>query len=116
MVKVPDIGQTEEERAILKLITNGNTGELKVARPKTNREDYITGRAAYVWRMVAFFVSDKPQHHCMPIMADMHLHQQDWDKRKEITKTLDDFVSRIVDAIPKKDWGGVRRWHQALHG
>lgn len=49
-------------RSFLSLIAD-KAGELRASKPKD-------GNATYVWRMVAFSVSDKPRHHCMPVTAD----------------------------------------------
>lgn len=67
-------------------------------------EDMLKGRAAYVWRMVAFFTSPISQHHCMPVMAEFYVCN-----RSEAQK-MDELVDRIVDSIPKAEWNGVRRW------
>jgi hypothetical protein len=53
----------------------GKGSMLRASKPKINKADPMTGLAAYVWRMVAFSISPKSQHHCMPIMADFDM----WD-------------------------------------
>jgi hypothetical protein len=41
----------------------GRGGRLRATKP-------ADPRAAYVWRMVAFQVSPRAEHHCMPVTAD----------------------------------------------
>ena len=82
------IALTDDERKLANMIlaTQGkNKGRLRAAKPKIEYEIYSykgrdyrvstfdTGRAAYLWRMVAFAVSKMGQHHCLPMMADMDL-------------------------------------------
>lgn len=74
-----------------------------------------TGRAAYVWRMVAFQVSPIGQHHCLPILADFDLPGSVEEARAE-AKRLDVLVEKIVNAIPKSQWSGIHRWARALGG
>lgn len=98
------------------------------------------GRAAYVWRMAVFMVSPKPQHHCMPVCADFDLidwieanvpgimklkdsrhlpyeeqntaykYVNDPEFKQAIKKIEDD----IVNAVPKEQWYGVKRWKRAF--
>lgn len=96
-------------------------GILRASKPKVNKEDFKSGCAAYVWRMVAFQISTNPKHHCMPCTAefDIELRTSDgrWDVRgvHEYTKlVLDPIVSSIVDAVPKSEWHGIKRWGQAF--
>lgn len=131
---------TPQERAIVCGIVNSRTGELRASKPKiakmvltvnpnprydwdathldyANDEDKAQGIVAYVWRMVAFFLSDNPQHHCMPVMAEFDLPQSyQGADRKQICDTADDLVKRIVDSVPPRQWHGVHSWHRALYG
>jgi hypothetical protein len=84
-------------------------GVLRSSKPKKD------GEAAYVWRMVAFQVSSKPQHHCMPCTADFDLPQEYWEKgayekRHNRIRELDAIANQIVDLIPKSQWHGIHRW------
>lgn len=72
-----------------------------------------SGYVAYLWRMVAFFISPVPQHQCMPCLAFCDLPEQN-DERRAKEKELDALADRIVDTFPKEQWKGVIRWGQAL--
>ena len=52
----------DQEKAIAEKII-GRGGKLRSSNPSD-------GEAAYVWRMVAFMVSPKPQHQCIPVSHD----------------------------------------------
>jgi hypothetical protein len=94
---------TAEELSLIWQIKNHTTGTLRSDKPKD-------GRAAYVWRMVAFQVSPNPQHHCMPVTADFGINCKDYTERRAITDKLDELVKRIVDGIPMSQWHGVHAW------
>jgi hypothetical protein len=102
----------EDIQEIISLITH--KGKIRATKPKVNRDKSNTGRAAYVWRMVRFFVGDKPADHCMPCTADFNLCDADWKNRKDVIVALDKLVDAIVDQIPKEQWHGIRRWGQAF--
>lgn len=110
---------TEEERSILDVIIKKN-GEVRASKPKV--VDDVSGKAAYVWRMVVFLVSSKRQHQCMPVCADFDLPAYDengkWScsKAREMSKKLKPVEDAIVSSIPKSQWYGVRRWKNALYG
>jgi hypothetical protein len=108
MPRIAYVAVTSEEARIIYLITN--KGFLRASKPTINKADYMTGRAAYVWRMVAFSVSPKPAHHCMPCTGDFDLCERDWKDRREITPMLDELVDRMMNAVPKAQWAGVYRW------
>lgn len=76
--------------------------------------DLEEAKVAYVWRMVAFQVSPKDEHHCMPVCADMDLPVDDHAERSRLTDLLDTYVKAIVDSIPRDQWHGIRRWGQAF--
>ena len=75
----------------------------------TRRPMRASGDAQYVWRMVAFVVSPRPEHHCMPMMADCYI-DGDYATRKRRRVELDEIVDRIVDVVPVHDWHGTQRW------
>jgi hypothetical protein len=121
---------TDEERELAEGIvaTRGkNAGRLRASKPPVERKRvYVDvespgpmykrlkiegGETAYIWRMVAFYVSPISQHHCMPVMADCDLPADDFDKRMKLAKELDKIVDKIVDTVPKDQWYGVARWH-----
>jgi hypothetical protein len=93
-----------------------SNGEIRLTKPKHNKLDTISGRAAYVWRHVMFCISSNPKHHCMPVMSDFDLSDEDWKNRNEVVKELDAFVDRIVNSVPKTEWRGIQRWHSAIYG
>jgi len=132
MTRMPELnleaaGLTTEEYALAKGIvaTRGkNKGCLRASKPKVERTDlgpqepgsfyhnwHIEGgETAYIWRMVAFFISPKHQHQCMPCTADMDLPGDGFKERKALAEELDEVVDKIVDTVPKHQWHGVRRW------
>ena len=95
-------------------------GSIRASKPKVDKLDPLTGKAAYVWRMVCFLVSPKPAHMCMPCTADFDLPAYDengnWKSSiaREMAKPLDEVVSVIVDAVKKSEWHGVHRWARAF--
>lgn len=101
--------------------------KLRATKPDPKKTVFNTecvsypGAAAYVWRMVAFMVSPNPKHHCMPCTAEFGIEMKTpegrWDVRgiHAYTKdVLDPIVSKIVDAVDKREWHGVHRWGQAF--
>lgn len=110
-----------------------NKGCLRASKPKLARMtrydddsdwgyhyDYATEEerqqayTAYVWRMVAFFVSPVRQHRCMPVMCDCELPGRGEERRK-LAKTLDDaIVSVVIDSIPLKEQYGTLAWGRAF--
>jgi hypothetical protein len=110
---------TEEERKIINVVVKKN-GTIRASKPNVKKEQYINGKAAYVWRMVAFYVSSNPQHSCMPVCANFDLPAFDengeWKSAisREMEKSLDKLVDIIMDSIDKTKWHGVHRWGKAL--
>jgi len=106
-----------EERDIVNIVVKKNT-EVRASKPKV--KDDVTGKAAYVWRMVCFSVSPKHQHHCMPVCADFDLPARNengkWSSAlaREMAKELNKLVDLITDAIPKEEWYGIHRWGKAF--
>src|SRR5689334_8238545 len=66
--------------------------------------DQDGGRAAYLWRIVAFSLSPDPRHQCLPICADLDLPEQDHDRRRALAAELDALADRIVATIPRHQW------------
>ena len=64
---------TAEERDIFQLII-GRGGCLRSSKPAVTRGNALQGKAAYVWRMLAFYLSSRGQDRCMPVMADCDIH------------------------------------------
>lgn len=73
-----------------------------------NAEHRKQAEAAYIWRMLAFYISPKSQHKCLPVMAEYDLANSDE------TKALDKIVEDILNVLPKSyilgtllTWGGL---------
>lgn len=110
-VQMPEIqsvidsaGFTNEQLAIANKIV-GRGGRLRSTKPKDD------GGAAYVWRMVAFFISPNPQHHCIPIGADFDITDVDYAHRPEVyvprLETEDD--KETVAGWDQKTWDCMNR-------
>lgn len=95
-------------------------GSIRATKPKVDKLNPFTGKAAYVWRMVCFMVSPKPAHMYIPCTADFDLPAYDengnWRSpiAREMAKPLDEVVNVIVDAVKKSEWHGVHRWSRAF--
>lgn len=109
----------DEAKTILNIVVKKN-GQIRATKPKVDESKYVTGKAAYVWRMVAFLVSPNPVHQCMPMNADFDLPAYDKDgkwhypiahKMGEDLKYIED---AIVNAVPKDQWHSVHRWAKAF--
>ena len=125
---------SEEDMILVKGIvaTQGkNKGCLRASKPKVTRTrvvdsssnygyrvevDPIEGQTAYVWRMVAFMISPKPAHHCMPCTVDFDLPVESivGSEAKAMRAYLDWIVDVVVDSIPMNQWHGIRRWGNVL--
>ena len=94
-------------------------GGLRKSKPKK-----ASGRAKYVWRMVAFTVSPVSRHQCMPVTADFDLYEDfdfsrsEFDRVSDLvraeSKRLDKVADEIINTVPKNEWHGVMRWGRAL--
>lgn len=126
---------TPEEYSILRrcVSTQGkNAGHLRASKPFVDRHDPQSGKAAYVWRMLAFQLSPIGQHQCMPVTAEWDLpvgyeglpsvndpeytsklHDRH-EQRRIMANALDELVDRVVNTIPPSEWHGVQRWARAL--
>jgi len=108
---------TDEERAIFNIVIKKNNS-IRASKPKV--KDDLTGKSAYVWRMVCFFVSPKGPHQCMPCTATFDLPAYDENGKwcssiaRAMEKELDTLVDKITAGIDKREWHGVRRWGRAL--
>lgn len=103
----------DEGQAILHIIVKKD-GTVRASKPKV--KDALTGKAAYVWRMVCFLTSPKPAHQCMPCTCDFDLPVADEDGKwrytlaRDMAAELKPVEDAIVDAIAKEDWHGVKTW------
>ena len=121
MYKMPEVPQeklflemTKEEWDITKRLvaTRGkNKGLLRASKPKVDKADPVSGKAAYVWRMVAFMTSPIPAHSCMPVCADFDLPGS-YDERKELIKEMDVLVDKIAATMPVGT--GEMQWASAF--
>ncbi len=82
--------------------------------PRYKKTTRIGGETAYIWRMVAFYISPISQHHCLPVMAEYDLPTDRADETRALAEELDAIVDKIVDAVPKEQWYGVARWRGLL--
>jgi len=109
----------DEEQKIVKLITKKNS-VIRSSKPKVIRDNSITGKAAYVWRMIAFFVSSNRVHQCMPVCAafDLPAYNENGEWKSNISrimeKELDILVKKIVDSFKTSELHGVKRWGKAF--
>lgn len=116
--------ETQAEYArIAQLVTtnrglNGSTVRVRTSKPPVKCG--VDGKAAYVWRMVVFQVSQKRGHQCFPTTADFDLPVKDdngkWSSSlaRRMARELDRLVDAIVHCIPKSQWHGVHRWGRAF--
>ena len=95
-------------------------GTLRASKPKVLKDAPLTGKTAYVWRMVCFMVSPKPAHQCMPCTADFDLPAYDTEGKWRqplayaMANALKPIEDAIIDSIDKNDWHGIRRWGKVL--
>jgi len=109
---------TPEQVSIVRRIISGqgkNKGRLRASKPMVDRTDPLSGKAAYVWRMVAFAISPIGQHQSMPVTAEWDLPDwKDREARKVMVKELDALADKVIDSVPKGEWHGIKRWGIAL--
>lgn len=127
MPVIPINHLTADERKIAEKIiaTKGkNKGRLRASKPtvvhdiidrngtKYREAQAESGKAAYLWRMVAFVCSPIGQHHCLPVMADMDLPYFTVSKEEQtaMRKEMDALANKITDAMNKSEWHGIHRW------
>jgi hypothetical protein len=108
-----------EQKAIVDLIVK-NDGSIRATKPKVDETNPVTGKAAYVWRMVVFIVSPKGVHQCWPVTADFDLPAYDesgkWSSAlsREMAKELKPIEDAIIGSIPTNQWAGAMRWGRAF--
>jgi len=105
--------QAAEKQEIINVVMKNGKG-FRASKPKVDKTKPITGRIAFVWRMVGFMVSPNSRHWCMPVTAEFDLCDEDWNNRKEVIEDLNVIVNEIVDSVPKEKRYGVNRWGKAL--
>jgi len=138
--QMPTIGLdhlTPEERKIAQGIVASrgkNKGRLRASKPKVERHiaryehydlpsgpyespvyepDRDQGETAYVWRMVAFAVSPKSQHHCLPCTAGFDIPGK-WSEKRARLDELNALADKIISVIPARQHRGTIRWGQAF--
>jgi len=112
---------SDEETKIFNVVVKKNN-TIRATKPKVNRSntDIINGKASYVWRMVAFMVSPKPAHQCMPACAsfDLPAFDENGDWKSPIARIMENELQKLIDVIidniDKSQWHGVHRWGRAL--
>ena len=126
MYKMPTVNVTKAEElinqnfadkaeglAILKIIVKKDR-TVRASKPKV--KDALTGKAAYIWRMVVFLTSPISAHSCMPCTCDFDLPVADengkwsYSLAREMAKVLKPIEDAIVDSINKSEWHGVHTW------
>ena len=90
-------------------LLSGRGGRLRATKPKGGEE-------TYVWRLIAFSLSPRPSHMCIPTTHDFGMWDQypDWDERTARTKELDKVVAAIVNTVPLTQQPGTMRWARAF--
>jgi hypothetical protein len=111
------IGDTMPRVQLNRLSAEALRYALEITKPDgrlyASKPGMATPEARYVWRMVVYMVSPKPQHQCMPVTAYFELGA--YHKVKELLdNTLDPIADQIIDAVPVLEWHGVARWGRAL--
>jgi hypothetical protein len=90
-IDLASIDLSAEERQIAERILN--KGELRASKPT---------------------IRPIGKHQCLPVTADFDLPENDYHKRRALAKELDKLVDKIVAAVPKSQWHGIRRWSRAF--
>jgi len=98
-----------------KIVARG--GRLRATKPRGD------GRVVYVWRNVAFAISPKPAHQCMPVTDFSDLWRQleaegegrvQYEVVAAEAERLQSIIDEIIDSVPKSEWHGILRWGRAL--
>jgi hypothetical protein len=108
-IVVPATGALRTEKPPIKLMPqiSAQSGCLR------RINDLEDARAAVVWRFVAFQISPRPKHQCMPVCAEFDLPLAG-DERRAMANELMAIANKIVDCVPPEHWHGVIRWGQAF--
>lgn len=91
-----------------------HNGRLRASRPPIDRSDAVTGHAAYLWRMLAFYFSPHSRHHCMPVNATFYLPEEDFVERRAMASRLDELQAKISRLMPIETQPGLVTWARAL--
>jgi hypothetical protein len=90
-----------------------NKGCLRASKPPVSSDDPESGKAAYLWRMIAFTASPKRQHQCLPICADFDLPGS-YEGRRFLARELDALADKVLETIPKSQHHGTHSWGKAF--
>jgi hypothetical protein len=105
-----------EAYKIASQVYNAKTGMFRASKPSD-------GCAAYVWRMLGFYLGASSQLMCMPMTADFGIEVPEvmengrWSCKKcsEYTKNvLDPIVDMILKSLPDIEKKGIYRWQKAF--
>ena len=107
--------------AALRGVINRRNGRLYASKPRK-----VDAECGYLWRMLAFHLSRKPEHHCMPVTADLAMgpryqHGESAEEtrirheaRRKRCRELDAVVGKVADRVPPRRQHGILRWARAL--
>lgn len=115
----PDAATCEEWMSITDIVIKKD-GTLRASKPKSKTETMRMGCAIYIWRMVAFALSRRPQHQMMPSTADFWIPAYNaegkWSYRevRKITDALKPLEDAIVKSVPVRQQAGTMRWGRAF--
>ena len=105
----------------LRGVVNRRNGRLYASKPREAESE-----CGYLWRMLAFQLSAKPEHHCMPVTADLGLGpeyrrgesaeetRKRHQARRERCRQLDAVGGKVADRVPARQQHGILRWARAM--
>lgn len=116
-IYIENLDLKEEQKDLARRIVK-NDGSIRATAPKNDPF------AKCLWRYVMFYISPNPQHHCMPVTADLGIPRdavQEYEGRYDFMK-VNDYLQKfqkpieneIINQVPKEQWHGVKRWANAL--
>lgn len=109
-----------EEMKIVELILKKD-GSVRCSKPKVDKSNPLTGKAAYLWRMVVWAISPIRQHQCLPTTADFDLPAIDettgkWScaAARMMSIPLEELEKKLVNTVPVIQRHGTMAWGRAL--
>ncbi len=98
-----------------------NKGCLRATKPRvtfdpTTRQVTAGGEAAYIWRMVAFAISPKREHKCLPVTATFDLPGTWGDEQRALADRLNAIADKIAATAGSAAWqrGGMAQWARLI--